>query len=207
MRIFIVYLAAFFTATAEYRGPGWSSFSSGGFLHQPSGRDKHIDLPTKQPPHTQCNRAFIIADASYPFERVLFINSDIYIGDTGIERTIVFSLASLYGDPYMSTNTALVGTHTRAIHSYPVHMLPPGIPASSDSNLIMAIRKTLACLGQAIFNSPSSGANFLVWYEGGQFYQGNNEGTLHQTNPITELKASSIRPKVRISPFNAVTER
>ncbi|KAG1850850.1 hypothetical protein DFJ58DRAFT_842346 [Suillus subalutaceus] len=83
-----MYLVAFFAASPPtIKAQGGSSFSSGEFLHQPSRRDKHDDLPTKQPPHAQCNRAFIIADASYPSERVLFINSD--IGDTGIQRTIL----------------------------------------------------------------------------------------------------------------------
>ncbi|KAG1857516.1 hypothetical protein F4604DRAFT_1931472 [Suillus subluteus] len=88
-----MYLVAFFSASPPtIEAQDGSSFSSGEFLHQPSRRDKHdgiciLTTNRRRPPHAQCNRAFIIADASYPSERVLFINSD--IGDTGIQRIIL----------------------------------------------------------------------------------------------------------------------
>ncbi|KAG2158746.1 Neutral/alkaline nonlysosomal ceramidase [Suillus bovinus] len=73
----------------------------------------------------QRSRAFIVADASNPSERVLFINSDICMGDTGIRRTILSSLQSLYGNLYTPANTALVGTHAHSgVGGYLENLLP-----------------------------------------------------------------------------------
>ncbi|KAJ8591584.1 Neutral/alkaline nonlysosomal ceramidase [Rhizopogon salebrosus TDB-379] len=73
----------------------------------------------------QRSRAFIVADVSNPSERVLFINSDICMGDTGIRRTILSSLASVYGDLYTPANTALVGTHAHSgVGGYLENLLP-----------------------------------------------------------------------------------
>jgi neutral ceramidase len=47
------------------------------------------------------------------------------MGDTGIRRTILSSLASVYGDLYTPANTALVGTHAHSgVGGYLENLLP-----------------------------------------------------------------------------------
>ncbi|KAK0212090.1 Neutral/alkaline nonlysosomal ceramidase [Desarmillaria ectypa] len=59
----------------------------------------------------QFSRVFIVADASDPSSRILFINSDIAMGDSGVRRSIVAKLTSLYPGVYTNENIALIGTH------------------------------------------------------------------------------------------------
>ncbi|TRM69784.1 Neutral/alkaline nonlysosomal ceramidase [Schizophyllum amplum] len=59
----------------------------------------------------QHSRAYIVADASSPNDRILFINADIAMGDTGVRRQIVNRLDALYPGLYTNENIALVGTH------------------------------------------------------------------------------------------------
>lgn len=59
----------------------------------------------------QRSRAFIIGDPNNQSSRVLFINADIAMGDTGVRRTIVSQLSSLYPGLYTNENIAFVGTH------------------------------------------------------------------------------------------------
>jgi|SRR5882762_119322 neutral ceramidase len=59
----------------------------------------------------QRSRAFIIGDASKQSSRVVFINADIAMGDTGVRRTIVSELSSKYPGLYTNENIAFVGTH------------------------------------------------------------------------------------------------
>ncbi|KAI0319280.1 Neutral/alkaline nonlysosomal ceramidase [Amylostereum chailletii] len=59
----------------------------------------------------QRSRAFIIADVSNSSNRVAFINADIAMGDTGIRRSIVSNLTSMFPNLYTNTNIALVSTH------------------------------------------------------------------------------------------------
>ncbi|KAH7917899.1 Neutral/alkaline nonlysosomal ceramidase [Leucogyrophana mollusca] len=73
----------------------------------------------------QRSRAFIIADPTNTTNRIVFINSDICMGDTGIRRSIVSSLSSLYPGLYSNTNIALVGTHSHAgVGGYLEDLLP-----------------------------------------------------------------------------------
>ncbi|KAH7916139.1 Neutral/alkaline nonlysosomal ceramidase [Hygrophoropsis aurantiaca] len=73
----------------------------------------------------QRSRAFVIADPKNPTNRVVFINSDICMGDTGIRRAIVTSLSSLYPGLYTDSNIALVGTHSHAgVGGYLENLLP-----------------------------------------------------------------------------------
>ncbi|KAA1470483.1 Neutral/alkaline nonlysosomal ceramidase [Dentipellis sp. KUC8613] len=73
----------------------------------------------------QRSRAFIIADASNSSNRVVFINADIAMGDTGVRRSIVSQLSSLYPGLYDNTNIALVSTHQHSgVGGYLENLLP-----------------------------------------------------------------------------------
>ncbi|TFY57319.1 hypothetical protein EVG20_g8593, partial [Dentipellis fragilis] len=95
----------------------------------------------------QRSRAFIIADASNSSNRVVFINAgttptsllrlharlahaaiifvDIAMGDTGVRRSIVSQLSSLYPGVYDNTNIALVSTHQHSgVGGYLENLLP-----------------------------------------------------------------------------------
>ncbi|KAL1682695.1 Neutral/alkaline nonlysosomal ceramidase [Schizophyllum commune] len=73
----------------------------------------------------QRSRAFIVADASSPNDRILFINSDIAMGDTGVRRQIVDRLDALYPGVYTNQNIALVGTHQHSgVGGYLENLLP-----------------------------------------------------------------------------------
>ncbi|KAG1731837.1 Neutral/alkaline nonlysosomal ceramidase [Suillus paluster] len=132
MRAFVIYLVAFFAASSSpaVEAQGGSS-SSGEYLIGLGIGDVtgygYASLPqTDTGLHMrQRSRAFIVADASNPSARVLFINSDICMGDTGIRRALLSSLASLYGDLYTPSNTALVGTHAHSgVGGYLENLLP-----------------------------------------------------------------------------------
>ncbi|EJD38694.1 ceramidase [Auricularia subglabra TFB-10046 SS5] len=70
-------------------------------------------------------RAFIVADAANPSERVLFVNLDIGMGDTGIRRGILAKLQNLYNGTYTGQNTALSSTHSHAgVGGYVENLLP-----------------------------------------------------------------------------------
>lgn len=56
-------------------------------------------------------RAFVIAEASNPSNRVLFLNLDIGMGDSGIRRGILAELQQQFPGVYSETNVATVGTH------------------------------------------------------------------------------------------------
>lgn len=138
MRLFVMYLATFFAASSPTIEAQGGSSSSGEYLIGLGIGDVtgpvvetnmmgYAFLPqTDTGLHMrQRSRAFIIVDASNPSERVLFINSDICMGDTGIRRTILSSLQSLYGDLYTTANTALVGTHAHSgVGGYLENLLP-----------------------------------------------------------------------------------
>jgi neutral ceramidase len=59
----------------------------------------------------QFSRSYIVADASKPQDRIVFINSDIAMGDSGVRQKIVAQLSSLYPGVYSDQNIAFVGTH------------------------------------------------------------------------------------------------
>ncbi|PCH35497.1 hypothetical protein WOLCODRAFT_80219, partial [Wolfiporia cocos MD-104 SS10] len=73
----------------------------------------------------QRSRAWIVADASNPSERIVFINADIGMGDTGIRRSIVSALSAQYPGLYTNDNIALVATHSHAgVGGYLENLLP-----------------------------------------------------------------------------------
>ncbi|KAF7300950.1 Neutral ceramidase [Mycena indigotica] len=70
-------------------------------------------------------RAFIIGETGNTTNRVVFINADIAMGDTGIRRAILAKLASKYGSLYTATNFALSSTHQHSgVGGYLENLLP-----------------------------------------------------------------------------------
>ncbi|KAH9888505.1 Neutral/alkaline nonlysosomal ceramidase [Cubamyces lactineus] len=73
----------------------------------------------------QRSRAFIIADAANPSNRVVFINADIAMGDTGVRRSIVSALSSEFPGLYTNENIALSSTHQHSgVGGYLEDLLP-----------------------------------------------------------------------------------
>ncbi|OSX61428.1 hypothetical protein POSPLADRAFT_1066191 [Postia placenta MAD-698-R-SB12] len=73
----------------------------------------------------QRSRAWIVADASIPSDRIVFINADIGMGDSGIRRSIVSALSAQYPGLYTNENIALVATHSHAgVGGYLENLLP-----------------------------------------------------------------------------------
>ncbi|KAL0061431.1 hypothetical protein AAF712_011725 [Marasmius tenuissimus] len=73
----------------------------------------------------QRSRAFIIAEAASSNNRIVFINSDIAMGDTGVRRSIVARLSSEFPGVYTNENIAFVGTHQHAgVGGYLENLLP-----------------------------------------------------------------------------------
>ncbi|KAG6811730.1 hypothetical protein H0H92_006082 [Tricholoma furcatifolium] len=73
----------------------------------------------------QRSRAFIVADAASPSNRIVFINADIAMGDTGVRRSIIAELKVLYPGVYNETNVAFVGTHQHSgVGGYLENLLP-----------------------------------------------------------------------------------
>ncbi|TFK45129.1 ceramidase [Crucibulum laeve] len=71
------------------------------------------------------SRAFIVADASNPNDRIVFINADIAMGDTGVRRSIVAQLSSQFPGLYTNDNIAFVGTHQHSgVGGYLENLLP-----------------------------------------------------------------------------------
>ncbi|KAJ7591365.1 Neutral/alkaline nonlysosomal ceramidase [Mycena floridula] len=73
----------------------------------------------------QRSRAFIVADANAPSSRIVFINADIAMGDTGVRRSIVSQLSSQFPGLYGDSNIAFVGTHQHSgVGGYLENLLP-----------------------------------------------------------------------------------
>ncbi|KAF8911673.1 Neutral/alkaline nonlysosomal ceramidase [Gymnopilus junonius] len=71
------------------------------------------------------SRAFIVADASAPSNRFVFINADIAMGDSGVRRSIVANLSSQFPGVYTDSNIAFVGTHQHSgVGGYLENLLP-----------------------------------------------------------------------------------
>ncbi|KAG8789026.1 hypothetical protein FRC12_013975 [Ceratobasidium sp. 428] len=64
----------------------------------------------------QFSRAYIVATpgTNTAKDRILFINSDIAMGDTAIRRGVLNRLAQMYPGLYTESNVALVGTHSHS---------------------------------------------------------------------------------------------
>ncbi|KAJ7476883.1 Neutral/alkaline nonlysosomal ceramidase [Mycena galericulata] len=70
-------------------------------------------------------RAFIIGEPDTEANRVVFINADIAMGDTGIRRAILAELATKYGTLYTAQNFALGSTHQHSgVGGYLENLLP-----------------------------------------------------------------------------------
>ncbi|KZT18577.1 Neutral/alkaline nonlysosomal ceramidase [Neolentinus lepideus HHB14362 ss-1] len=70
-------------------------------------------------------RAWIVADASDPSSRVVYINADIAMGDTGVRRSIVNALSAQYPNLYSAANIALGSTHQHSgVGGYLENLLP-----------------------------------------------------------------------------------
>ncbi|TEB38006.1 Neutral/alkaline nonlysosomal ceramidase [Coprinellus micaceus] len=73
----------------------------------------------------QRSRAFIVAEPSAPNQRVVFINADIGMGDTGVRRSIIQQLSSQFPGVYSKDNVAFVATHSHAgVGGYVENLLP-----------------------------------------------------------------------------------
>ncbi|KAL9712181.1 hypothetical protein Ac2012v2_005258 [Leucoagaricus gongylophorus] len=73
----------------------------------------------------QRSRAFIVADASSPNDRIIFINADIAMGDTGVRRSIVGNITNQFPGIYTNENIAFVGTHQHSgVGGYLENLLP-----------------------------------------------------------------------------------
>ncbi|KAF9041756.1 Neutral/alkaline nonlysosomal ceramidase [Hymenopellis radicata] len=72
----------------------------------------------------QFSRAFIVADSDLT-NRFVFINADIAMGDSGVRRSIVSRLSTLYPGLYSDSNIALIGTHQHSgVGGYLENLLP-----------------------------------------------------------------------------------
>ncbi|KIJ26619.1 hypothetical protein M422DRAFT_38146 [Sphaerobolus stellatus SS14] len=73
----------------------------------------------------QRTRAFLIADANNPSNRVLFLNLDTAMGDSGIRRGILAALQQQFPGVYSERNVAVVGTHQHSgVGGYLENVLP-----------------------------------------------------------------------------------
>lgn len=71
------------------------------------------------------SRAFIVADAANPSDRIVFINADIAMGDDGVRRNVVANLTAQYPGLYTNDNIAFVGTHQHSgVGGYLENLLP-----------------------------------------------------------------------------------
>ncbi|KAJ7064710.1 Neutral/alkaline nonlysosomal ceramidase [Mycena amicta] len=70
-------------------------------------------------------RAFIVGETANTTNRIVFINADIAMGDTGIRRAILAQLAAKYGTLYTAQNFALSSTHQHSgVGGYLENLLP-----------------------------------------------------------------------------------
>ncbi|EPQ55350.1 Neutral/alkaline nonlysosomal ceramidase [Gloeophyllum trabeum ATCC 11539] len=70
-------------------------------------------------------RAWIVADASNPSDRVVYINADIAMGDTGVRRSVINALSSEFPGVYSAANVALGSTHQHSgVGGYLENLLP-----------------------------------------------------------------------------------
>ncbi|KAJ7618532.1 Neutral/alkaline nonlysosomal ceramidase [Roridomyces roridus] len=70
-------------------------------------------------------RAWIIGEPDVEANRIVFINADIAMGDTGVRREILAQLAAKYGTLYTAQNFALSSTHQHSgVGGYLENLLP-----------------------------------------------------------------------------------
>ncbi|KIM36782.1 hypothetical protein M413DRAFT_20430 [Hebeloma cylindrosporum] len=132
------------------------------------------------------SRAFIVADGESPINRIVFINSDIAMGDSGVRRSIVSQLSSQYPGVYNGGNIAFVGTHQHAgVGGYVENLLPQVtslgyVKQTADaiiSGTVLAVRRahnSLAPGKLSLGNTTILGANI------------NRSPTAYLANPAEE---------------------
>ncbi|KAF8169047.1 Neutral/alkaline nonlysosomal ceramidase [Mycena galopus ATCC 62051] len=70
-------------------------------------------------------RVWIIGETATTANRVLFVNADIAMGDTGVRRAILAGLATKYGTLYNVQNVAISSTHQHSgVGGYLENLLP-----------------------------------------------------------------------------------
>jgi neutral ceramidase len=70
-------------------------------------------------------RAFVVAEASNSTNRILFLNIDIAMGDSGVRRGILKALEEQFPGVYTESNVAVVGTHQHSgVGGYLENLLP-----------------------------------------------------------------------------------
>ncbi|KAJ6544353.1 Neutral/alkaline nonlysosomal ceramidase [Mycena capillaripes] len=70
-------------------------------------------------------RAWIIGETATTANRVVFVNADIAMGDTGVRRAILAALAAKYGTLYTAQNVAISSTHQHSgVGGYLENLLP-----------------------------------------------------------------------------------
>ena len=70
-------------------------------------------------------RAFIVAEASNSSNRIVFLNTDTAMGDSGIRRGILAALEQQFPGVYSESNVAVVGTHQHSgVGGYLENLLP-----------------------------------------------------------------------------------
>ncbi|KAJ6486736.1 Neutral/alkaline nonlysosomal ceramidase [Mycena sanguinolenta] len=70
-------------------------------------------------------RVFIIGETATPANRVVFVNGDLAMGDSGIRRAILAGLATKYGTLYTEQNVAISSTHQHSgVGGYLENLLP-----------------------------------------------------------------------------------
>ncbi|KAJ6571882.1 Neutral/alkaline nonlysosomal ceramidase [Mycena capillaripes] len=70
-------------------------------------------------------RAFIVGEPNTAANRIVFVNADIAMGDTGVRRAILAALAAKYGTLYTAQNVAISSTHQHSgVGGYLENVLP-----------------------------------------------------------------------------------
>jgi len=132
------------------------------------------------------SRAFIVADAASPNNRIVFINADIAMGDSGVRRSIVSELSNQYPGVYTNENIAFVGTHQHAgVGGYLENLLPQitslgYVKQTADAivaGTVLAVKRAHASLAPgklSLGNTTILGANI------------NRSPTAYLANPAAE---------------------
>ncbi|KAJ6615452.1 Neutral/alkaline nonlysosomal ceramidase [Mycena sp. CBHHK59/15] len=131
-------------------------------------------------------RAFIIGETDTLTNRVVFINADIAMGDTGIRRGVLAALAAKYGNLYTAQNFALSSTHQHSgVGGYLENLLPQitslgFVPQTYDAivkGVVLAVDRAHASLkvgSLSLGNTTVTGGNL------------NRSPTAYLANPAAE---------------------
>ncbi|KAF7348448.1 Neutral ceramidase [Mycena venus] len=131
-------------------------------------------------------RAFIVGETATTANRIVFVNADIAMGDTGIRRAILAALAAKYGTLYTAQNVAISSTHQHSgVGGYLENVLPQitslgFVPQTYNAivqGVLLAIDRAHASLAPgtlAIGNTTVAGGNI------------NRSPTAYLANPAAE---------------------